>query len=86
MIVDEFPGLFIRPQGVGVMGWLAVQTLEGSFSSVSKPNFASKYSFFRISRDLQDLQTFAPFQIQKSSENRHTFRENENAYFNLLHL
>ena len=45
-------------------GWLAVQTLEGSFSSVSKPIFATKYSFCSIFRDLQDLQTFAPLQIQ----------------------
>ena len=48
----------------GVRGWLAGQTLEGSFSSVSKPIFASKYSFFCIFRDLQDFHTFAPFQTQ----------------------
>ena len=30
------------------------QTLNGSFSAVSKPNFASKYSFCSIFRDLQD--------------------------------
>ena len=40
------------------------QTLEGSFSSVSKPIFATKYSFCSIFRDLQDLQTFAPLQIR----------------------
>ena len=40
------------------------QTLGGSFSSVSKPIFASKYAFCSIFRDLQDLQTFAPLQIQ----------------------
>ena len=40
------------------------QTVEASFSAVSKPIFASKYSFFSISRDLQDLHTFAPLQIQ----------------------
>ena len=48
------------------------QTLEGSFSSVSKPIFATKYSFFSILRDLQDLHTFAPLQTQnlrKSSSN-----------------
>ena len=39
-------------------------TLEGSFSAVSKPIFASKYEFFSIFRDLQDSHTFAPFQIQ----------------------
>ena len=25
-----------------------VKTLEGSFSAVSKPNFATKYSFFSV--------------------------------------
>ena len=38
------------------------QTLEGSFSSVSKPIFATKASFFSIFRDLQDLQSFAPLE------------------------
>ena len=41
-----------------------IKTLEGSFSSVSRPIFASKYAFCSIFRDLQDLQTFAPLQIQ----------------------
>ena len=41
------------------------QISDGSFSSASKPIFASKYAFFSIFRDLQDLQTFAPLQIQK---------------------
>ena len=36
------------------------QTLEGSFSSVSRPIFAIKVSFFSIFRDLQDYHTFAP--------------------------
>ena len=40
------------------------QTLEGSFSSVSKPIFATKYSFFSIFRELQNKYTFAPLQIQ----------------------
>ena len=30
------------------------QTLEGSFSAVSKPNFASKYAFESSRRDLHD--------------------------------
>jgi len=54
-------------------GWLAVQTLEGSFSSVSKPIFATKYSFCSIFRDLQDLQTFAPLQIQNFSQKSSNF-------------
>ena len=37
---------------------------DGSFSAVSKPIFATKYSFCSIFRDLQDSQTFAPLQIQ----------------------
>jgi hypothetical protein len=40
------------------------ETLEGSFSAVSTPMFASKYSFFRIFRDLSDSHPFAPLQIQ----------------------
>ena len=40
------------------------QTLEGSFSSVSKPIFATKYSFPSIFRDLQDLESFAPLESQ----------------------
>ena len=53
------------------------QTLEGSFSAVSKPNFASKYAFDSIFQALQDLHPFAPlqsqnFQIKKKNSN---FRE-----------
>ena len=40
------------------------ETLEGSFSSVSTPNFTSEYSFFSIFRDLSDSHSFAPLQIQ----------------------
>ena len=35
-----------------------------SFSAVSRPIFASKYAFFGIFRNLQDMHTFAPLQIQ----------------------
>ena len=47
------------------------QTLEGSFSSASKPIFAPKYAFCSIKffRELQDLQSFAPLQFQKSEQN-----------------
>ena len=51
-------------------------TLRRSFSSVSKPMFAIKYSFFSIFRNLQDLHTFAPLRIQnfsKSSSNIFAF-------------
>ena len=40
------------------------QILEGSFSAVSTPNFATKASYFSILRDLQDSKTFAPFESQ----------------------
>jgi len=44
------------------------QTLEGSFSSASKPIFAPKYAFFSIFRGLQDLQSFATLRFQKLSK------------------
>ena len=37
---------------------------RGLVLSVSRPMFAIKYSFVSIPRDLQDLRTFAPLQIQ----------------------
>ena len=40
------------------------QTLEGSFSAVSTPIFASKYSFCSVFRNLQDCHTFAPLEAQ----------------------
>ena len=44
------------------------QTLEGSFSSASKPIFASKYAYCSTFRGLQDLQSFAPLQFPKLSK------------------
>ena len=38
--------------------------LAGSFSAVSKRNFARKYAFDSIFQALQDLRTFAPLQFQ----------------------
>ena len=38
--------------------------LAGSFSAVSKRNFARKYTFDSIFQDLQDLHPFAPLQSQ----------------------
>ena len=43
------------------------QTLEGPFSAVSSPIFATKYSFCSSFRDLQDLQSFAPLRSQNFS-------------------
>ena len=45
-----------------------LQTLDGPFSAVSKPNFASKYSSESSWRDLQDLHAFAPLSIQNFSQ------------------
>ena len=42
--------------------------LAGSFSAVSKQNFARKYAFDSIFQALQDLHTFAPLQSQNLSK------------------
>ena len=42
--------------------------LAGSFSAVSKRNFARKYAFDSIFQALQDLQPFAPLQSQNFSK------------------
>ena len=42
--------------------------LAGSFSAVSKRNFASKYAFDSIFQALQDLHTFAPLLCQHFSK------------------
>ena len=44
------------------------QIQRGSFSAVSTPIFATKYSFCSIFRDLMDLSTFAPLRTQNSSK------------------
>ena len=56
-------GLRFQLPGPGQWQW-KFRTLEGSFSSVSTPNFTSEYSFFSIFRDLSDSHSFAPLQIQ----------------------
>ena len=57
-----------------------LQILAGSFSAVSKPNFARKYAFDSIFQALQDLHPFAPLQSQnfrkKSVWKISNFREN----------
>ena len=42
--------------------------LAGSFSAVSKRNFARRYAFDSIFQALQDLHTFAPLQSQNFSK------------------
>ena len=54
----------VYPTQGGVGSRQAGQTSEGSCSAVSTPIFTTKYLFCSIFRDLQDLQTFAPLQIQ----------------------
>ena len=49
------------------------QTLQGSFSSVSTPNFATKYALESSWRDLQDLHAFAPLRPQYFRKFRQTF-------------
>ena len=50
------PAARLGPRGEGPLSWAAAhrQTLEGSFSAVSKPNFASKYAFESSRRDLHN--------------------------------
>ena len=59
-----FPG---RPGYERCMKGAYHQTLQGSFSAVSKRNFASKYAFDSIFQPLQDLHTFAPLRSQNFS-------------------
>ena len=58
-------GTYVKIKSLGgVNMWKLNQTLSGSFSAVSKPNFASKYSLESSWRDLQDLHAFAPLRPQ----------------------
>ena len=50
-----------------------LQTLRGSFSAVSKPDFASKYSLESSWRYLQGLHAFAPLSIQNVSQSSSNF-------------
>jgi len=50
-------------------GWRIKRTLRGSFSAVSKPKFATKYSLDSSWRDLQDLHAFAPLRPHYFSKN-----------------
>ena len=49
-------------------GFLKYRTFRGSFSAVSKPKFASKYSLESSLRDQQDWHVFAPLSIQNVSQ------------------
>ena len=58
----ERGGRFCKPSGAG--GPEQRQTLEGSFSAVSKPNFASKYAFESSRRDLHNALLCTALQSQ----------------------
>ena len=60
-----------NPKPYTLQKWIIhPETLGGSFSAVSKPIFATKYSLRSIFRDPQDLQNFAPLQIKKMGKSR----------------
>ena len=52
--------------------------LAGSFSAVSKRNFARKYAFDSIFQALQDVHTFAPLQIQHLNLAKNWLTNDEN--------
>ena len=56
--------------------WSVIQTLRGSFSAVSKPIFAIKYSLESSRRDLQDLHSFAPLRSQNFGKKPSDFLRN----------
>ena len=65
------------------MNWIFLQTLRGSFSAVSTPIFAIKYSLESSWRDLQDLHTFAPLRSQISANRQHFFA---NGYYIIMNF
>ena len=58
------PGLGVRVSNTGKISKFC-KFLVGSFSAVSKRNFARKYAFDSIFQALQDLHTSAPLQSKK---------------------
>ena len=60
----ESPGTLDEKFDTELFSDFSAKTLEGSFSAVSTPIFASKYSFCSAFRDLQDCHTFAPLETQ----------------------
>ena len=52
------------------------QTLEGSFSAVSKPNFASKYAFFSIFKLYKICTLLHHFNLNILAKNSAIFNEN----------
>ena len=68
------------------MNWIFLQTLRGSFSAVSTPIFASKYSLESSWRDLQDLHTSAPLRSQNFSQKSSTFFREWITNFRFFHF
>ena len=60
-----------------------IATLDGSFSAVSAPIFASKQSFFSIFQDLQDFHNSSPLESQNFANFRQKFRDFEEHFTNL---
>ena len=65
-----FCGVRVRGLGSAKLANFAkfCKFLAGSFSAVSKRNFARKYAFDSIFQALRDLHTFAPLQSQNFSK------------------
>ena len=53
-----------RQQDLEILQNFGTKILAGSFSAVSKRNFARKYAFDSIFQALQDVHTFAPLRSQ----------------------
>ena len=72
----------LRAQRLGITGATPVrdphfiESVEGSFSSVSTPLIARVGAFFRIFRALQDLHSFAPLESQVENCLEKNFPEN----------
>ena len=66
------PGASTRASATSELVKLAkfCKFLAGSFSAISKRNFARKYAFDSIFQAIQDVHTFAPLRSQNFSKNR----------------
>ena len=72
--IAKAPMLGVRVSKISKIGKFCIffakfcKFLAGSFSAVSKRNFARRYAFDSIFQALQDLHTFAPLQSQNFSK------------------
>ena len=66
---SRYPGAWLRVRVSKIGKFCKIcKFLAGSFSAVSKRNFARKYAFDSIFQALQDLHPFAPLQSQNFSK------------------